>query len=50
MNRSRIPIARGRDDAVVQAQRRRARERRRGWLVWYAAWTIAFLVLFVIIG
>lgn len=43
-------LSKGRDEAEARAQRHRAAERRQSWVIWYAAWTILFLVLFITIG
>lgn len=50
MNRYWGQLTRGRDEAEAREQRRRAKDRRRSWLMWYAGWTIIFMVLFVVIG
>ncbi|NLT31513.1 MAG: hypothetical protein GXX86_13885 [Propionibacterium sp.] len=43
-------LAKGRDEAEARAQRSRAADRRRTWLIWYTAWTIVFLLMFIAIG
>ncbi|MGJ3507426.1 hypothetical protein [Enemella sp. A6] len=50
MNRYWGQLAKGRVEAEVRAQHRRAADRRRTWLIWYAAWTVLFLLLFFVMG
>lgn len=50
MNRYWGQLAKGRGEAEARAQRHRAVQRRRSWLLWYAGWTVVFFVLFVVVG